>query len=378
MNKVKINYYDTFRCTADQCPYTCCQEWAISIDEETIKKWDGIQFDGKVLCDCLEKGDSGQVMSLNEEKKCPFLSNKGLCSMVVDLGEDYLSDICMSYPRHINKFEKREEYSLDFGCPAVIDLLHSTTEGVSFVADKGTVQSSSLRYQVRALMLEMMANTKYTLTERIMMNFYCLLDILEQEQVTKEMLDEYRSEAYLSELASEMRKVEMDKAESFWERNEFFLDIVQLYRREENYTSYLEDISVWAEKMEEYYSDLAIEEKMEKFETQYIAYEKLMKDYLVAEMWASTLKEGIDLEEMVMVFQWIILEYCTIKQAIFLKWLSEDEKDIDYTMVRDYIMIVSRMSGYDSSDIRNCMELSFESNILEWGHLALILGNSNI
>ena len=29
------NYYPKFTCTADQCPITCCQEWKISVDDDT-------------------------------------------------------------------------------------------------------------------------------------------------------------------------------------------------------------------------------------------------------------------------------------------------------------------------------------------------------
>ena len=39
MQTVYPDYYAQFRCTADKCPITCCQEWKISVDDDTLKRW---------------------------------------------------------------------------------------------------------------------------------------------------------------------------------------------------------------------------------------------------------------------------------------------------------------------------------------------------
>lgn len=31
----KPEYYDEFVCTANKCPFTCCREWKIEVDDET-------------------------------------------------------------------------------------------------------------------------------------------------------------------------------------------------------------------------------------------------------------------------------------------------------------------------------------------------------
>ncbi len=38
MQTVYPDYYAQFRCTADKCPITCCQEWKISVDDDTLKR----------------------------------------------------------------------------------------------------------------------------------------------------------------------------------------------------------------------------------------------------------------------------------------------------------------------------------------------------
>lgn len=39
MQTLYPDYYAQFRCTADKCPITCCQEWKISVDDNTLKRW---------------------------------------------------------------------------------------------------------------------------------------------------------------------------------------------------------------------------------------------------------------------------------------------------------------------------------------------------
>lgn len=387
-NKIKLNYYDAFRCLADQCPYTCCQEWEITIDDDTQEKWKDVNMTAlglgddkkpeRKLCDCLKKQDSSYIMSLEEDKKCPFLSQNQLCKVVVEMGEEYISEICKMYPRYINPFQDREEYSLDFGCPAVIDLIHNQQETVEFITDDEEECVVSILDQVREMILDIMKDEHYSLTERIMVSAHCLFELLEEEELTEETIEAYGSAEYLEPLVEELRKLEFDPSDSFWERNELFQDIVQFYCKEELYGEYVEEISMWARRLEEWYSDSDLLEKNKQFEMQYIRYEKLLTNYLLAEIWASCLKVDSTLEDMVMVFQWIVLEYCSMRQAIFLKWLSEDEEEVEYTMVRDYMMIISRMAGYDQSDIKNCLLHSFDCTLLEWGYLALVLGNGSV
>ena len=39
MKRIRPDYYDKFTCIADQCPTTCCQEWKIAVDDETLRRW---------------------------------------------------------------------------------------------------------------------------------------------------------------------------------------------------------------------------------------------------------------------------------------------------------------------------------------------------
>ncbi|MGL4736000.1 MAG: flagellin lysine-N-methylase [Cellulosilyticaceae bacterium] len=377
-NRVKLDYYDAFRCSADKCHYTCCQEWAIAVDQETQDKWQGMTFEGQALCDCLKKDGSNQVISLEENKMCPFLSQDKLCKLVVELGVEYSTEICRRYPRHINKFPDREEYTLDFGCPAVIDLIHGREDGIGLMMEGEASAVMTPLEHVRLLILELMQDSDYTLPERMMVTGHILLELLEAELVDEALLDSYADKEGRDVLVAELREMEFDAADTFWERNELFQDMILLYTKSNAYGEYVEEISMWSQRLSEWYSDEEILAKNEVFEKQYVSFAKLFENYLIAELWASTLQASSTLEDMVRTFQWITLEYCAMRQGIFLKWLVSEEQPIHYDLVRDYIMIVSRMAGYDQSDLKNCLEFSFDQTLLEWGYLAVVLGNGRL
>lgn len=385
-HNIKINCYDTFRCIADQCPFHCCQEWRIGVDEKTLHKWEGLKLNRIEsdkekqpeisLCSCVKKEEAGGCIILDQDKQCQFLNKKKLCRVVLELGEDFLSETCTVFPRQINKFEDRVEYALDAGCPAVVDLLNQNLESV-YLSTEGEYTKSEL-YLIRELILTMIQDEDYTLSERMLMTFYILLDFLEETSLTEEKINSYKSKKSLTSLVKAIRKMNFNKVDSFLEKNELFLDVVENYRKQKLYVNYIEGIATLAEQIEEDYDNPTILTQLKQFEKEFDAYEKLVKNYLVVEIFGSGLSKEMDLEDMVVAFQWVVLQYAVLKQAIFLKWQEQDKGAIEYSMVRDYITIISRVTGYGQDDIREYMENSFEDVIWEWGYLALVLGNDKV
>lgn len=385
---IKIGYYDKFHCTADQCPFTCCQEWRIGVDEKTLHKWKDLKLKAiesredkqsqLTLCECVEKEETGHIISLGKDKKCPFLNKKKLCRIVLELGDAFLSETCTTFPRQINTFEDRTEYSLDPGCPAVVDLLNENLQAIQFLREGSEKQTPSLLYAVREMILTMIENQTYSLPERMMIIFYSLLELLEKNQLTEDTIKAYTNDKQLQSVATAIRKMRFNAVDSLIESNELFLDVVENYRKQKLYVKYLEPIAKTAEQLETLYDDRAILEKMGIFEKQVLAYETLIKNYLVAEIFGNCLSADMTLEDVVMGFEWVTLEYAILKQALFLKWLTEGEETLSYSMVRDYITVVSRVTGYETSDIKEYLENSFESIIWEWGYLALVVGNRKI
>lgn len=383
----KINIYDQFHCIADQCTFTCCQEWRIGVDKKTLQKWKGLKLASGAEMDnqqelkleqCVKKDGAGYVITLGKDKKCPFLNKNKLCRLVLELGEDHLSETCTTFPRQINEFEDRTEYSLDTGCPAVVDLLLKQTDVISFNQEGSQTSHEAILYDVRELILNIMIQANYSLPERMMITFYVLLEILEQKELTKEKVESYKASKVIQPVADAIRGMRFNLADTFFECNELFLDIAQNYRKQKLYVDYLEPIARLAEKLEAEYDERLILEKAQRFEKAFLTYEKLINNYLLAEVFGNCLMPDMCLEDVIMGFEWITLEYTILKQAIFLRWSLEGEKALEYTMIRDYINVISRVTGYESSDIKEYLENSFESRIWEWGYLALIVGNSKM
>ena len=76
---------------------------------------------------------------------------------------------------------------------------------------------------------------------------------------------------------------------------------------------------------------------------------------------------------MILQMQWIALEYVIIRHSLFLKWMQDGSGELPYETVRDYLVIITRMTGYDAADIREYLEDNFEELIWEWGYLGLIV-----
>lgn len=387
-NTIKVNYYDQFKCIADKCSLSCCQEWRIAVDDETHQKWQGVQLQGVTeagkdkepleLCSCVKKDENGYVVALKQDQQCPFLNQKKLCNLVIELGDEYLSDTCTTFPRQINEFGERTEYSLASCCPAVVDLLNENEGKLQFQQEGSSKQSDEVLMAVRDMLIAVMEEESYSVPERLMMLFYALLDLQTKKKLTQEQIKSHSAKKYLEPVVEAIRNMKFDLMDTFFERNELFLDIVENYRKQKLYVNYIEEISVLAESLEEEYSDEELLEKLEDFEAQLIPYEKLFKNYLVAELFGNSLMPDMTLEDLIIAFEWITLEYSVIKQGIFLKWLSGGSKEMTYTMVRDYITVISRITGYDHSDIKEYLENSFESIIWEWGYLALVVGHEKI
>jgi len=67
-----------------------------------------------------------------------------------------------------------------------------------------------------------------------------------------------------------------------------------------------------------------------------------------------------------------------MRHAIFLRWLLDGQEKLCYTVIRDYIVVISRIMGYDQEDIYEYLEKSFEDLIWEWGYLALLIGEPSL
>ena len=373
--EIKTDYYDSFTCIAGKCSFNCCQEWKIAVDDDTYIKWNHLSLtkqNNDYIDQYVKQKDGTRVIALNEQKQCPFLNEQKLCNLVLNFGDEVLSETCAIFPRQIHEFADRKEYSLLPGCPEVVDLMNQQDK-ICFTKNLFDLDEDIL-LQIRTMMITIMQNQHFSISKSVMMIFYILLDIYQNKSVLKKEIDEYKDKAILKELSDTIDNMQFLSLDTFEENNELFLDIAENYRKQELYTSYLEPIAVIAENLSRDYDKRKMIVQLQKFEKQFSSYEKLFRNYLVVEIFSNSLMPESDLESIVIMIQWIAMEYAIMRHSIFLSWLLGEEEKLSYTVVRNYIVVISRMMGYDQEDICEYLDKSFENLIWEWGYLALLIG----
>lgn len=114
LEKIKVQYirqpqyYKDFQCTGDKCPVNCCYGWNIGWSKEEYEKLTNAQMSDS-LHEIIEQsfkpannrisGIFDYQIKFTQNGKCPLLTENGLCSIQKELGTDYLSCICRTYPR---------------------------------------------------------------------------------------------------------------------------------------------------------------------------------------------------------------------------------------------------------------------------------------
>ncbi|MCP5267829.1 MAG: flagellin lysine-N-methylase [Zoogloeaceae bacterium] len=126
-NALMPRYAADFQCIGSACEDTCCAGWKISIDQATLETYRQVKHPG--LAERFQRfikpisveargasGHPARIELLPDTRDCPFLE-QGCCAIHRDLGEDYLSDTCASFPRRIREVSGQIEYALDLACP---------------------------------------------------------------------------------------------------------------------------------------------------------------------------------------------------------------------------------------------------------------------
>lgn len=117
--------YHEFQCKADRCENTCCQLWTIDIDEPTAERYHTMTGPlGKSLRQAITIDEEGSHFVFSKEQPmCPLLNDKGLCKVVLELGEEGLCDTCHMHPRFYKYIEDLELCGVGLSCEASVELL---------------------------------------------------------------------------------------------------------------------------------------------------------------------------------------------------------------------------------------------------------------
>lgn len=126
MKKYYPEYYDKFTCIADKCPDSCCKAWEIVIDDETYDRYLDVKavIGDRIRKNIITDEDGDRCFKLSDGR-CPFLNEKGLCDIHIELGEELTSKICRDHPRFIEEYDGFTEISLSLSCPEAVRIILS-------------------------------------------------------------------------------------------------------------------------------------------------------------------------------------------------------------------------------------------------------------
>lgn len=120
------DYYKSFTCIADKCSHSCCIGWEIDVDGETAEKYASLKGGyGDTVRTCLDTSDVPHFPLL-PDGRCPHLDEKGLCRIILNLGEEYLCEICREHPRFYNDTPYGKEVGLGMVCEEACRIILST------------------------------------------------------------------------------------------------------------------------------------------------------------------------------------------------------------------------------------------------------------
>lgn len=166
MRVFKPSYYDEFRCIADKCKHNCCIGWEIDVDEEKLVDY-MTQYGefGDRLRENISLEDECPHFVLGESGRCPFLNEKNLCDIIINMGEDSLCQICSNHPRFVNCFEDREEIGLGLCCEEAARLILTYPGKVKITGEAS--EDDAVIFNMRDMVIEKLQQREKTIDERI-------------------------------------------------------------------------------------------------------------------------------------------------------------------------------------------------------------------
>ena len=197
MKNIKMRYpiyLKEFKCIGGECEDSCCIGWDVDIDKFTFQQYESVSdSDMKNIlksnliknkrCQCDEI-DFAKV-KLGENKRCPFLKCDNYCVIHSNLGEEYLLNVCTSFPRVTNKIDGIYEMSLAVACPEAARILLLKKDGIEFsesdedlgkhiVSSEVNTKLSEEAYlpveflkEIRETSIKIMKNRKFSLDKRL-------------------------------------------------------------------------------------------------------------------------------------------------------------------------------------------------------------------
>lgn len=233
-------YYDKFQCLAGDCKFTCCQAWNITLTKQDYMKVKNTRKSKEMqeLCSKgirrMKKDGSDKeyaTIVFDDEEKCQFLGEDGLCQLQSECGPKVLPAVCRTFPRGENKVFLIER-SCSTGCEKVVQMLLEMPRGIRFkqvIEDtpkgqtRDPMSSPELKrrpilrhyHEIRLMCMGILQSRQFTLDGRMVLLGMAIqdLDQMEREEKLEEFpkwLVKYKELLLSKETAKKLKKLPSD------------------------------------------------------------------------------------------------------------------------------------------------------------------------
>lgn len=107
-NKINVQfvkqpqYYNNFSCIGGECPMSCCLIWRVDWTKDEVEKLKNTECSEhlrELIDNSFKESENNYIIQMDQNSRCPFLTEDSFCSIQRELGAEYLSNTCMVYPR---------------------------------------------------------------------------------------------------------------------------------------------------------------------------------------------------------------------------------------------------------------------------------------
>lgn len=150
------------------------------------------------------------------------------------------------------------------------------------------------------------------------------------------------------------------------EYNLLFLDISEIYRKQNIYADFLVPLAKEAEDL-----DCQKIEYWNEFLPKLAQWKQHLRKLFAEEMSSAVITPGTEhVQDILVKLEWMAMEYAVLLQVLFLHGYKGE---ITYEKLRESVCVIFRMMGYADDDIWEYMENCFDQVIWPWEYYALLV-----
>jgi lysine-N-methylase len=168
--------FENFRCIGSACEDNCCKiGWDIEIDRKTLDFYKSLDNElGKRLVENIYEEDG--CFYMGQSGGCPFMNDKGLCSVQLEYGEENISEICREHPRFYEWFGDYKEAGVGLCCEAVCQMIVGRQKPILFTEKEISEPDDDLEFdeklfegvrRVRNRLTDILQNRRFSLSQRL-------------------------------------------------------------------------------------------------------------------------------------------------------------------------------------------------------------------